>query len=71
MKKNVVVVGSINVDLTIKTRRLPRLGETIIGGHFTKGCGGKGANQAIAAALSAVTPEDATGWFAPCGYSII
>ena len=50
MKKNVVVVGSINVDLTIKTRRLPRLGETIIGGHFTKGCGGKGANQAIAAA---------------------
>jgi ribokinase len=50
MKKKVVVVGSINVDLTIKTDRLPRPGETIIGGIFTKGDGGKGANQAIAAA---------------------
>jgi len=49
MKKKVIVVGSINVDLTIKTRRLPRPGETIIGGRFTKGAGGKGANQAIAA----------------------
>jgi ribokinase len=49
MKKKVVVVGSINVDLTIKTRRLPRPGETILGGTFTKGPGGKGANQAIAA----------------------
>lgn len=50
MKKNVVVVGSINVDLIIKTGRLPRPGETIIGGRFTKGDGGKGANQAIASA---------------------
>jgi ribokinase len=49
MKKNVVVVGSINVDLTIKTGTLPRPGETIIGGTFTTGAGGKGANQAIAA----------------------
>ena len=49
MKKKVVVVGSINFDLTIKTRRLPRPGETLIGGRFTRGPGGKGANQAIAA----------------------
>lgn len=49
MKKKVVVVGSINFDLTIKTRRLPRPGETVIGGTFTRGPGGKGANQAIAA----------------------
>lgn len=49
MKKNVVVVGSINVDLTIRSKRLPRAGETIIGGGFTTGGGGKGANQAIAA----------------------
>jgi ribokinase len=50
MKKKVVVVGSINFDLTIQTRRLPQPGETIIGGRFTRGPGGKGANQAIAAA---------------------
>lgn len=44
-----MVIGSINFDLIIKTRRLPRPGETILGGTFTKGPGGKGANQAIAA----------------------
>lgn len=49
MNKNVLVVGSLNVDLTIKTKRLPRPGETIIGGTFTTSAGGKGANQAIAA----------------------
>ncbi len=50
MKKNVVVIGSYNTDLTIKTDRIPRPGETIIGGTFSEGGGGKGANQAVAAA---------------------
>lgn len=50
MKNKVVVVGSYNTDLTIKTSRIPRPGETIIGGIFSEGGGGKGANQAVAAA---------------------
>lgn len=50
MKNKVVVVGSYNTDLTIKTERIPRPGETIIGGIFSEGGGGKGANQAVAAA---------------------
>ncbi|NWF90078.1 MAG: ribokinase [Ignavibacteriaceae bacterium] len=50
MKSKVVVVGSYNTDLTIKTERIPRPGETIIGGVFSEGGGGKGANQAVAAA---------------------
>lgn len=50
MKNNVVVVGSYNTDLRIKTERIPRPGETIIGGIFSEGGGGKGANQAVAAA---------------------
>ncbi|OGU65045.1 MAG: ribokinase [Ignavibacteria bacterium RIFCSPHIGHO2_02_FULL_56_12] len=52
MKTNVVVVGSMNVDLTIRSKRLPQAGETIIGGRFSSGGGGKGANQAIAAVRS-------------------
>jgi ribokinase len=50
MKNKVVVVGSYNTDMTIKTKKLPGPGETVIGGHFSTGGGGKGANQAIAAA---------------------
>jgi ribokinase len=47
---SVAVVGSINQDLTVRVSRSPREGETILGrGHFT-GAGGKGANQAVAAA---------------------
>jgi ribokinase len=49
MKNKVVVVGSYNTDLTIKTGRMPVPGETIIGGIFSEGGGGKGANQAVAA----------------------
>jgi ribokinase len=49
MKNKVIVIGSYNTDLTIKTSRIPRPGETILGGIFSKGCGGKGANQAVAA----------------------
>lgn len=49
MSTTVVVVGSYNTDLRIKTGRIPRPGETVIGGVFSKGGGGKGANQAVAA----------------------
>jgi len=51
LKKNkVVVVGSYNVDILIKTARLPRMGETVIGDSICFCHGGKGANQAVAAA---------------------
>ncbi|MBW7997295.1 MAG: ribokinase [Candidatus Glassbacteria bacterium] len=48
--KPVVVIGSSNMDLVIKTTRIPRPGETILGGEFVMVAGGKGANQAVAAA---------------------
>lgn len=46
----VVVVGSANTDLCIRTGRIPRPGETVLGGEFFTAAGGKGANQAVAAA---------------------
>ncbi|RZK94355.1 MAG: ribokinase [Rhodococcus sp. (in: high G+C Gram-positive bacteria)] len=46
----VAVVGSVNMDLLAATERLPRPGETILGSAFAATPGGKGANQAIAAA---------------------
>src|ERR1051325_2318444 len=46
----VVVVGSINVDLVVTADRFPRPGETLIGTSFARHPGGKGANQAVAAA---------------------
>jgi ribokinase len=46
----IVVVGSSNTDMVIKTSKLPVPGETILGGKFFMNPGGKGANQAVAAA---------------------
>jgi ribokinase len=46
----IVVVGSCNVDLITYTARFPKVGETIEGTDFKQGFGGKGANQAVAAA---------------------
>ena len=45
----VVVVGSINVDMIVRSERLPRPGETVVGGELMTAGGGKGANQAMAA----------------------
>lgn len=51
MKTNkITVVGSTNTDMVIKSARLPRPGETILGGTFLMTQGGKGANQAVAVA---------------------
>lgn len=48
--KKIIVVGSCNTDMVIKSDRLPIPGETVIGGTFLMNAGGKGANQAVAAA---------------------
>ena len=50
MNKKILVIGSSNTDMTIKAPRIPAPGETILGGEFKMGPGGKGANQAVAAA---------------------
>ena len=46
----VVVVGSVNVDMVVHAERLPGPGETVAGGRLERSGGGKGANQAVAAA---------------------
>ena len=46
----VIVVGSVNIDLVTTVGRLPAPGETVTGGRFARHDGGKGANQAVAAA---------------------
>ena len=46
---DVVIVGSANLDLVARTHRLPKPGETVTGSNYFEFCGGKGANQAIAA----------------------
>jgi ribokinase len=50
MTAHVTVVGSLNMDLVARAPRIPQPGETIIGGDFHTVPGGKGANQAVAAA---------------------
>ena len=50
MAASVIVIGSANVDLVVAVRDLPAPGETVSGGRFTRTLGGKGANQAAAAA---------------------
>ena len=49
-KPKIVVIGSCNTDMVVKAGRLPVPGETVLGGTFSMNPGGKGANQAIAAA---------------------
>lgn len=48
--KKIVIIGSANTDLIVATDRIPRPGETVLGGEFRMVSGGKGANQAVAVA---------------------
>ena len=50
MSGRVIVVSSVNVDLVVVLERIPEPGETVIGGRFERHHGGKGGNQAVAAA---------------------
>ena len=52
----IVVLGSVNIDLVIRAPKLPSPGETVLGGRFFEAPGGKGANQAVAAARVARSP---------------
>lgn len=49
---NIVVLGSINMDLVVRCAKLPIPGQTILAESASEFCGGKGANQAVAAALA-------------------
>jgi ribokinase len=50
MPASIVIIGSSNTDMVIRADRLPLPGETVLGGTFFMNPGGKGANQAVAAA---------------------
>lgn len=54
MSARVIVVGSVNVDLVVVVDHLPEAGETVAGGQFSRHPGGKGGNQAVAAARMGV-----------------
>jgi ribokinase len=76
IKPSVLVIGSSNTDLIIKAARIPKPGETILGGEFARAAGGKGANQAVAAAraggavtLIARVGRDANGEGALAGFA--
>src|SRR5690625_4073498 len=48
--KKIIVVGSTNMDMVVKTNHIPKPGETVLSGSFFMNPGGKGANQAVAIA---------------------
>lgn len=50
MSTKIIVVGSMNMDMVVKTTHIPQPGETVLGGSFLMNPGGKGANQAVAVA---------------------
>jgi ribokinase len=56
----IYVLGSINADLVVYSRRFPEVGETIVGNDFLLNQGGKGANQAIAAQKAQKSSEETT-----------
>ncbi|MDB6122219.1 MAG: Ribokinase [Pedosphaera sp.] len=49
-RNSILVLGSSNTDMVIRVKRIPKSGETVLGGEFTSAAGGKGANQAVGAA---------------------
>ena len=68
LRASVLVIGSVNEDITVRVPRFPSPGETLLGLDVTYGLGGKGANQAVAAArtgvrtaLLATVGDDAVG----------
>lgn len=72
----IVVIGSSNTDLTVRTARIPQPGETVVGSDFLTNAGGKGANQAVAAArlggdvtFIASVGDDRFGHDAVCHYA--
>ena len=74
---SIIVLGSVNTDLVIRAPRIPKPGETVLGGQFFQAAGGKGANQAVAAARAAREPvlfiaavgDDAFGQDALAGFA--
>ncbi len=50
MKPKIIVIGSLNIDLIVRSPHIPAPGETVLGSSFATAGGGKGANQAVAAA---------------------
>jgi ribokinase len=76
MKQKVLIIGSSNTDMVVKTEHFPKPGETVLGGTFLMNPGGKGANQAVAAArlggdvrLVAKTGDDIFGKQAREGFA--
>ncbi len=49
MDKRILIIGSLNMDIVIEMKRMPLIGETVLGKNLTYVPGGKGANQAYAA----------------------
>ena len=56
-KPKISIFGSLNMDLVVKSLRLPKNGETIRGDSFNTTPGGKGANQAVAASKMGANSE--------------
>jgi ribokinase len=69
---SVLVVGSVNADLTVRAHRIPGPGETVLGNEARTSPGGKGANSAVAAALAGarVSLVGAVGDDAFCGVAL-
>ncbi len=61
VREGLIVLGSINIDLVVSGKTLPKPGETVTGGSFFKANGGKGANQAVAAARGGMHPVHLVG----------